>query len=509
MNADSTPEQDLAALQELDSTTGFVGTQGYPPIVTIAKGEQAKYVEMWSKPEYRQVAPGEGCAQKFLEVARPKSGSEVLDFGAGTGRGAVMLALLGGLRVKMLDFAPNCLDDFVRESLSTQPLLSFAECNLVKPIPHVAEYGYCTDVMEHIPTEWVTTVLVNILKSAQHVFFQIACEDDSCGVLIGEKLHLTVQPYSWWLDRLQKLGAVIHWSEDHKTHCMFYCTAWVTGSDIVENGVLNITVEQVRKNVEINIKGPWLDIGPHSLNDVEIAILGGGPSLRGFEDELRAFKASGGKIATLNGAYHWARDAGLWPVNQFVVDARNFNKRFTKPVDPRNIYFIASQCDPEVLEGLPQERTYLWHTGVDTIRDLLNAEREFWIGTPGGSTVLLRAIPLLRMIGFRKFHLYGCDSCLLGEGYKTKPDVSDEDLHKYHHAYEQKENDGVPVIPVTVQGKTFYCHPWMVSQAQEFMDLIKVFGNEIELNVKGNGLLAWILESGAKLADEELSKFIA
>jgi hypothetical protein len=162
------------------------------------------------------------------------------------------------------------------------------------------------------------------------------------------------------------------------------------------------------------------------------------------------------------------------------------------------------------LEGLPQERVFLWHTAVDTIRDLLDAEREFWIGTPGGSTVLLRAIPLLRMMGFKKFHLYGCDSCILDFNEETavSEPVAVQAAKYLHHAYSQPENDGVPVIPVIVQGRTFYCHPWMISQAQEFMDLIKVFGNEIELNVKGNGLLAWILESGAKLADEELSKFL-
>jgi len=477
----------------------LVPQEGSAPIVTQQKGEQAKYVEMWSHEEYRQVAPGETCAAQFLEIARPKQGAAVLDFGAGTGRGAIMLAMLGGLQVKMLDFAPNCLDDFVRQALDTQPLLSFAECNLVKPIKHTAEYGYCTDVMEHIPPDWVTTVLINILNAAQHVFFQISCEPDSCGKLIGEELHLSVHPYSWWMERLQKIGVVVHWSQDFGTHCMIYCSAWAQGKDIVDNGVLNVTVEQVRKNVEANLKGPWIDIGPHSTNDVEVAILGGGPSLEGFVDELHDFKAAGGKVVTLNGAYNWARERGLWPVNQFVVDARPHNARFTKPVDARNTYFIASQCDPAVLEGLPQERTYLWHTAVESIRDLLDAERDLWIGTPGGSTVLLRAIPLLRMMGFRKFHLYGCDSCLR--------DTMNAD--NVHHAYEQKENDGVPVIPVIVQGRTFMCHPWMVSQAQEFMDLIKVFGNEIEICVRGDGLLAWILESGAKLHDEELSKFIS
>lgn len=482
---------EITSAQETALNSSLASFLGEPPVVKIEKTEQAKYIEMWSRPEYRHVAPGEICATEFLEIAKPPKGAEVLDFGAGTGRGAVMLAMLGGLRVKMLDFAPNCLDDFVREALTTQPLLSFEECNLVKPIPHKAEYGYCTDVMEHIPPEWVTTVLKNILESAQHVFFQISCTEDQCGKLIGEPLHLTVRPYSWWIDRLQRLGATIHWSKDYGTHCMIYCSAWISGEEIVKHGVLNVTVEEVRKNVEANLQGPWNDIGPFETNDMEVAILAGGPSLNSYLDEIRQLKASGVKLCTLNGAYNWAHEKGLFPVNQFVVDARPFNARFTKPASESNYYFIASQCHPSVLEGLPPTRTFLWHTAVNEIRDLLDKHRDVWFAIPGGSTILLRAIPLLRMMGYKKFHIYGADSCL---------------MDKAHHAYEQKENDGVPVIPVVVRGKTFMCHSWMISQAQEFMDLIRVFGNEIELNVRGDGLLAWIVECGAKIADEELFK---
>ena len=90
------------------------------------------------------------------------------------------------------------------------------------------------------------------------------------------------------------------------------------------------------------------------------------------------------------------------------------------------------------------------------------------------------------MLGFKRFHLFGCDSCL-----------SEDEMH---HAYKQEENDGQLVMPVNVSGKVFNCNPWMVSQAQEFIDLIKMLGDEIELAIYG-GLLHHILESGASYAD--------
>jgi hypothetical protein len=169
-----------------------------------------------------------------------------------------------------------------------------------------------------------------------------------------------------------------------------------------------------------------------------------------------------------------------------MVDARPFNARFTKPVIPACKYLISSQCDPSVLEGLPKELTYLWHTGADHIRADLDEAYSTWWLIPGGSTVMLRAIPLLRLLGFKRFHLFGFDSCLSGDA---------------HHAYAQPENDSETVIPVTVGGRTFRCHAWQVAQAQEFIDLVKFLGEEIELEVYGDGLINHIVRTGAQLSD--------
>ena len=109
---------------------------------------------------------------------------------------------------------------------------------------------------------------------------------------------------------------------------------------------------------------------------------------------------------------------------------------------------------------------------------------ETWYPVPGGSTVLLRAIPLFRMLGFKRFHIFGCDSCL-------------ED--GAHHAYAQSENDNQVVVSVRIGDKVFACHPWMVSQAKEFIDLIKCMGDVMELEIYG-GMLHQILVDGASRA---------
>ena len=481
-------------MREIRVTTAKSSMEGAPPVIEIGQGnrEAAKYGALWERAEYRAVAPGEGLAQVFLQQARPRRGAEVLDFGCGTGRGALMLAVLGGLKVTMIDFVRNCLDPEIAEALTTQAhALSFIKADLEQPIPVVAEYGFCTDVMEHIPTDRVDRVLDNILHAAQHVFFSIATTEDKCGALIGEPLHLTVQPYSWWLRKLSERDAVIHWSKEEAGSVLFYVTAWRTGPDVVKTGVLNVEEEAVRANVRHNIAQGWEQVHPHPTNDVECMIVGGGPSLAAFEAEIKQKRAEGVKLITLNGAYNWALEHGLTPSAQIIVDARAFNARFTRPVVDGCKYLIASQCDPGVLEGLPKDRTLLFHTMSGLIADLLDAQYGGeWHAVPGGSTVLLRAIPLLRMLGFKRFHLYGTDSCLTDGA---------------HHAYAQPENDKGMVLPVTTNpgGRIFYCHGWMISQAQEMLDLIRILGDEIELAIYGDGLLAYLLRTGAGLDGEE------
>lgn len=477
----------------------------FQPVLTIQRDEglakrleeRTKYEKMWEFEQYRAVAPGEGIAAQFLAQAQPKRGSEVIDFGAGTGRGALMLAILGGCKVHMLDFAQNCLDEDVRNALTTQAhVLKFSLHDLYKPSPVVAQYGYCTDVMEHILPEYVDKVLFNILKAAQHVFFQISCVDDVCGSLIGKPLHLSIHPYEWWHKKLQDFGCVFHYSKDNTDSCVFYVTAWQDGSEVVKVGVLNTTEEKCRSNVATNIAAGWNQVEPHVPNDVDVMIVGGGPSLNQFVDDIKSKREDGVKLITLNGAYNWALEHGLTPSAQIIVDAREFNSRFTKPVVDGCKYLIASQCDPAVLDGLPKDRTLLWHTSAESIKDLLEAQYPVWWGIPGGSTVLLRAIPLLRMLGFKRFHLYGFDSCLLTPEQLWP---SSENLYPIHHAYAQPENDSESVISATVGGRVFQCHAWMLSQAQEFIDLVKFMGDEIDLQVHGDGLISHIIETGAAI----------
>lgn len=183
--------------------------------------ERSKYETMWRFPNYREVAPGQFVASLFCLCANPKREDTVIDFGAGTGRGALKIHQMRGCKVAMLDFADNCLDSGVRDLLSER--LTFQQADLTQEINVRGDFGFCTDVLEHIPPADIDAVLRNIFTAARNVFFQISTVPDHMGALIGHSLHLTVQPFDWWLQKLSAYGDV-SWSSDHTDAPVFYVT---------------------------------------------------------------------------------------------------------------------------------------------------------------------------------------------------------------------------------------------------------------------------------------------
>jgi len=458
-----------------------------PVAVVEENPEKKKYEQLWAGPDYRKVSPGESKSSTFMEVARAPHDSEVTCFGCGSGREALMLGIFG-MKVTMMDFTENCLDAEVAQACETQRgRITFRQQDLTKNIPTATAYGYCCDVMEHIPTDDVSKVLNNILGAAEHVFFSISTIDDHFGKTIGESLHLTVKPLSWWVEQLRELGAVIHWTQKDEISCDIYCSAWKQVADVCKVGTINITDEQLNKNIEININNGWMQAEPYDRQDREVILLAGGPSMESELDRIRQLREDGCALVTCNGAYNWAIEKGLVPSAQVVIDGREFNARFVKPQVDTCRYLIASQAHPSVFEGLPKERTFLWHACIDAENgDKILEKYGTCYPIPGGSTVVLRAIPLLRMLGYYRMHVFGFDSCALPNGK--------------HHAYEQKENDGAPLFPLTCGGRTFECTPWMMSQAAEFRDVVQMLGDEVELAVYGDGLIRHMIQTGSDIA---------
>lgn len=167
--------------------------------------EREKYRAMWDRDVYRKVAPGEMKVEQAIEALGMLPGESVIDFGCGTGRASAKFDSLG-FSVTAIDFAENCLDAGVNVPLTVSCLWDLPDIR--------GKYGYCTDVMEHIPGDKVMDVLRGIAERTDSAFFNIATRDDSLGVLIGRKLHLSVMPGDVWLNIIKSYWDDVSMVED-------------------------------------------------------------------------------------------------------------------------------------------------------------------------------------------------------------------------------------------------------------------------------------------------------
>lgn len=166
--------------------------------------EREKYERMWTVKGYRNFSPGEEAVEEFLKHVKGRG--DLVDIGCGTGR--------AGLKLKDAGFAVTLMD-FTDNSRDYQAMvLPFVQHDVTQPFPFFSYYGFCADMLEHIPTEQVPTVLRNILKGTYSTFLQISTKPDVFGAVINQDLHLTVQPGSWWTAQIEAVGGVVAWSHE-------------------------------------------------------------------------------------------------------------------------------------------------------------------------------------------------------------------------------------------------------------------------------------------------------
>lgn len=181
-----------------------------------ARLEREKYEKVWDFPEYRNVSPGMAEVERAMKRMNPEQGDTLYDFGAGPGR-ATKWFRDRGLEVTAVDHAANALEtdvDFRQACLWDMSHL----------VPH--DYGFCCDVLEHIPTDRVGDVIAEIAEKVRvGCWFRIATRKDVMGDrTVGAPLHLTVKPHEWWFDRILKVFLPVYEiSNDGKDSVFWAC----------------------------------------------------------------------------------------------------------------------------------------------------------------------------------------------------------------------------------------------------------------------------------------------
>jgi len=170
--------------------------------MSIVQLEKDKYENAWNLESYRNFSPGLYFSDLFIKIAKPQEGDSLVDYGCGSGKALKKFRDMG-LDVMGVDLADNALDDDAKD-------IKFVQSNLWTPLQGwPKDFGYCTDVMEHLPPEYTMLAVHNMTRKVDKMFFSISLVDDEFGKVLGSPLHLTVRPFQWWRDRLMDFGKLI------------------------------------------------------------------------------------------------------------------------------------------------------------------------------------------------------------------------------------------------------------------------------------------------------------
>ncbi len=253
----------------------------------------------------------------------------------------------------------------------------------------------------------------------------------------------------------------------------------------------------IAKNIRHNITRQFPQFTAYDAQPYQhIAIVGGGWSLNDPKvyEELRQLYFEGTKLVALNGAGKWLMERNMRPSMMICMDSRPQNIEFLRDPIPNCKYLIASQCDPSMFDICEDRDTTIFHLYCDaddeekhsaTINAHLdNFYNKRWTKVPTAGTAGICAPMMCRMLGFEFQHLFGIDSCYAPTGE--------------HHAYPQSWNDDEgAVLFEASDGRVFRASAWQASQAQTFVEMISVHGNQIQMSVHGDGLIAHLLKIAA------------
>lgn len=181
-----------------------------------------------------------------------------------------------------------------------------------------------------------------------------------------------------------------------------------------------------------------------------------------------------GKTVALNGALKTFTDRGEAPTYWAACDPQELVADFLEVAPPQTIYLVASKCHPKVFETLARRgrQVVLWHVGDEATKDIL--EDRFPVACACSITTV--SFELMARLGFRHFHVWGWDGCLMdGAGYANPQTMAS------------------PEITVEVGDQTFAStHTWGL-EAQDAVAALARF--PFQIHVHGGGMTGAILKA--------------
>lgn len=244
--------------------------------------------------------------------------------------------------------------------------------------------------------------------------------------------------------------------------------------------------ENVRRNVQ-HIKD-W--VAECKIHNQLAVMCSGGPSLLDHLDKIRSMQEAGAKVVCVKHSHDLLIENGIIPWGCFLLDPRSHVREFIANPHPEVIYFVASMCHPSTVDQLNEVGAHVLgyhaHVGAGEKEALESLKvQNFLIG--GGSTSATRGVSVMNVLGFRRYHLFGYDSCY----FDREPET-------------EKQSNGLPkVFEVEVGNRKFVTDAELLAQCQDFDKMLEL-GRDIfaEMEVYGSGMIPHIFAMRRRILPE-------
>ena len=239
----------------------------------------------------------------------------------------------------------------------------------------------------------------------------------------------------------------------------------------------------VRENMVAALERDLADFTPSLVvHDGTMVIVGSGPSLADYADEIRQHRKEGRPIMAIKGAHEWLIERDIVPDLAVSMDSQATSLRFFKSRRQDVCYLLASKVHPDVFDHLADCQVVRWHGWMGDDSDKLAPQGACMVG--GGSTSGLRGITLAWLLGFRRVVLYGFDSCLKGDQMRVDGSA--------------KQQWTMP-LQAGPGGPLRVCDAALASQALEFQAMTFDAMPGMKIKVVGDGLIADIMADRKRL----------
>lgn len=151
-----------------------------------------EFVEIWDKGEYRR---GSTCQRlvPFLCGIIP-AGSEINDYGSGTGRAEVLLLKMG-YRVNAVDFAFNALEEPAMALIGRGLTYTVSPLESLPASFPVAEWGICINVLMTVAPDKLDAVMKEMRRTCHNLIIEVYDRPD---VRLGKDLTTIKGNAEYW-----------------------------------------------------------------------------------------------------------------------------------------------------------------------------------------------------------------------------------------------------------------------------------------------------------------------